>query len=136
MNGAAFEWIQHEPVGRAEGLTTAQLHVIRDTSTAPTPGVLSPLQTAALALTDSSTSHIRVPDSVFDAIKAELEREVNGNGNVEDLVVEAVAVIATYNMVSRFLVSLDVDGKSDATVPWPVDRTEVSLALCPSHTHI
>lgn len=127
MNGAAFEWIQHEPVGRAEGLTTAQLHVIRDTSVSLTPAsaLLTSLQTAALAFTDASTKHIKVPDQIFATLRAELDRDDSGNG--EDLVVEAVAVVATYNMVSRFLVSLDVAGKADELVPWPVDLTEVRV---------
>jgi len=31
-NGAAFEWVQHEQVGRDAGLTTARaLHVVRET---------------------------------------------------------------------------------------------------------
>ncbi|KAF7981778.1 hypothetical protein HWV62_31857 [Athelia sp. TMB] len=128
LNGAAFEWIQHEPVGRAEGLSTAQLYAIRDTSlSAPTPSVLTSLQAAALAFADASTKHVKVPDDVFDALKSELESSESGSS--DDLVVEAVAVVATYNMVSRFLVSLDVAGKSDEAVPWPVDRVEHTIQI-------
>jgi len=51
---------------------------------------------------------------------------------VEDLYVEAAMVVATYNMVSRFLLSTDVAGMSDMEVPWPVERKEASsfLKLC------
>lgn len=48
---------------------------------------------------------------------------------VEDLLVEASAIVATYNMVSRFLVSLDVAGVSLDPVPWPLERTEVRFVL-------
>jgi hypothetical protein len=36
-------------------------------------------------------------------------------------------VVATYNMVSRFLLATDVAGISDMEVPWPVDKKEVSI---------
>jgi hypothetical protein len=32
-------------------------------------------------------------------------------------------------MVSRFLVSMDVAGMSDTTVPWPTNMKEVSCGL-------
>ncbi len=55
---------------------------------------------------------------VTDALKKNL-------GDDDNLFVEAAAVVATYNMVSRFLVSLDVGGGSDDLVPWPADEQEV-----------
>ncbi|KAF7295613.1 Carboxymuconolactone decarboxylase [Mycena indigotica] len=54
------------------------------------------------------------------------------NLDVADLLVEAAAVVATYNMVSRFLVSLDIAGSSDDVVPWPVDSTEHTIELAPN----
>jgi hypothetical protein len=50
---------------------------------------------------------------------------------VDDLYVEAVMVVATYNMVSRFLLGTDVAGISDMGVPWPVERREASLVFSP-----
>ena len=49
------------------------------------------------------------------------------DAKVDDLYVEAAMVVATYNMVSRFLLSTDVAGISDTEVPWPVDKKEVSI---------
>ena len=49
------------------------------------------------------------------------------DAKVDDLYVEAAMVVATYNMVSRFLLATDVAGISDMEVPWPVDKTEVSI---------
>jgi alkylhydroperoxidase family enzyme len=134
-NYAAFEWIHHEHVGRDAGLTTSQLVVVRDVlKPAPppsAPGLLTSLQAAALAFADASTKEIKVSDAIFNSLSNELNRlsgrqDVDSvHETVQNLLVEAAAVVATYNMVSRFLVSLDVAGKSNELVPWPVDRTEV-----------
>ncbi|CAK5264079.1 unnamed protein product [Mycena citricolor] len=112
INHAAFEWIHHEHVGRSHRLSTTQLWAIRDISALPPAGILSPFQAAALAFAEHSTA------------------------SVEDLLVEAAAVVATYNMVSRFLVSLDVAGMSDSAVPWPVDRTEHKIAIDKEGGHL
>ena len=111
-----FEWIQHEPVGRDEGLTTAQLLYVRDISKVlrreESRKILSDLQYSALAFADESTTKVKVSREVSDALQTAL-------GNDDDLIVEAASVVAIYNMVSRFLVSLDVAGLSDELVPWP-----------------
>lgn len=134
VNHAAFEWIHHEHVGRECGLTTAQLYVIRDTATPlpPASGILSALQTSALMFADASTRNVKVGKEITDALLNHLKSWVGLNpdsGNVEEtvenLLVEAAAVTAAYNMVSRFLISLDVACMSDNDVPWPVDRKEV-----------
>jgi alkylhydroperoxidase family enzyme len=130
-NHAAFEWIHHEHVGRDHGLHTTQLWAIRDLSSLPPPGVLSPLQAAALAFADHSTAAVRVPWDVTFELQEQLKVVGSAHSlDVDDLLVEAAAVVATYNMVSRFLISLDVGGMSDDAVPWPVDRTEV-YTQCP-----
>lgn len=49
------------------------------------------------------------------------------NAKVDDLYVEATMVVASYNMVSRFLLATDVAGISDMEVPWPVNKKEVSI---------
>ncbi|KAK0232728.1 beta-ketoadipate enol-lactone hydrolase [Armillaria fumosa] len=128
-NHAAYEWIHHEHVGRSAGLTTEQLLVIRDTSQLPTEGgVLSVLQRSALAFAQESTTKVKVSPEVTDALRKNL-------GDDDDLFVEAAAVVATYNMVSRFLVSLDVGGGSDDLVPWPANEQEhkIPLSSPPSH---
>ncbi|KAJ7262288.1 Alpha/Beta hydrolase protein [Mycena haematopus] len=126
-NHAAFEWIHHEHVGRTEGLNTVQLWAIRETRCLPPASVLSPLQAAALAFADHSTVSVRVPADVTSALQEQLKPVAAHNIDVDDLLVEAASVVASYNMVSRFLVSLDVAGMSDDPVPWPVDRIEVQF---------
>lgn len=135
INRAAFEWIHHEHVGRASGLSTAQLYVIRDTDTPlpPSVGILSPLQVSALVFADASTRHVRVGKAITNTLFKSLEvwaREQDDKyveERTQDLFVEAAAVVASYNMVSRFLVSVDVGGMSDDEVPWPLERKEASL---------
>ncbi|KAF7311426.1 Carboxymuconolactone decarboxylase [Mycena kentingensis (nom. inval.)] len=129
-NHAAFEWIHHEHVGRSHGLTTSHLWTIRDTVNPPQPNALSPLYAAALAFADHSTVSVRVPKHVTTALVEQLKPIASVvKLDVEDLLVEAAAIVGTYNMVSRFLVSLDVAGKSDDLVPWPVDRTEHAVPI-------
>jgi hypothetical protein len=66
--------------------------------------------------------------------KEEIRRWLLDRGDCTDedidaVYVEAAMVVATYNMVSRFLLSTDVAGISDTPVPWPVERNEVSASL-------
>lgn len=98
LNDAQYEWDSHRASASAEGLSDAVITALR--SPDPTrSGVFSPLQLRVLALTDSITRDIRVPDDVFDAVRDDL--------SVTELV-ELVATISTYNMVSRFAVALQI----------------------------
>ncbi|KAF9463429.1 Alpha/Beta hydrolase protein [Collybia nuda] len=145
INHAAFEWIHHEHVGRDCGLNTAQLYVIRDTVTPlpPSTGILSELQTSALLFADASTREVKVNKAITESLTKNLEIWARGKDpsnveeRVEDLLVEAAAIVGTYNMVSRFLVSLDVAGMSDNEVPWPLERKEhfVTISSSPDCTH-
>ncbi|KAJ7045402.1 beta-ketoadipate enol-lactone hydrolase [Mycena alexandri] len=135
-NHAAFEWMHHEHVGRSHGLTTIQLWAIRDTSSLPPSSVLSPLQAAALAFADQSTAAVRVPADVTSTLQEQLKIVAESNHlDADDLLVEAAAVVASYNMVSRFLVSLDVAGMSDNPVDWPVDRVEHKVPIGSDYLH-
>ncbi|KAI3605019.1 carboxymuconolactone decarboxylase [Moniliophthora roreri] len=143
-NGATFEWLQHEIVGRSDGLTTSQLYAIRDIDSLPNRNqptseydtFFSPLQAAALAFADHSTKSVKVPPDVTKALQEAIRGHITSSGRsdsldaqVQDLLVEAAATTATYNMVSRFLVSLDVAALSDTVVTWPSDRTEHKVPL-------
>lgn len=106
--------IQHEPVGRSEGLTTEQLRTIR--FAAPFAGgpsvtsVLGPSLAAAMSFADWITKSVHVPDHVF----ANLKQFLN-----DQQLVEATATTGGYNFVSRFVVALNVDGKMNVSVPIP-----------------
>ncbi|KAJ3746263.1 beta-ketoadipate enol-lactone hydrolase [Lentinula detonsa] len=136
INHAAFEWIHHEHVARDAGLTTDQLYVIRDTSSLPSfgNGILSPLQTAALAFAHHSTSTVTVPPeitlSLADALRSSITSDSDNTDSLtQDLLVESAAVVASYNMVSRFLVSLDVAAMADCPPPWPATRSTFKVPL-------
>lgn len=120
-------------------MTTGQLYAIRDTETPlpPSQTVLNPLLTAAITFTDHSTRGAKVPMEVIQELKRQIRELVvkkypslspeDVDAKTDDLYVESAMVVASYNMVSRFLLSTDVAGLSDVEVPWPVERKEVNM---------
>ena len=96
VNRAPYEAEQHAPIALKEGLTQAQLDALPQWDAS---ALFSPLQQAALRLTDTMTREVQVPAAVLEAVRAHLgERQT----------VELVATIAAYNMVSRFLEALQI----------------------------
>ncbi|KAI9060299.1 4-carboxymuconolactone decarboxylase [Trametes sanguinea] len=114
LNDAAYVWGAHEPVGRQAGLTLDQLREIRLTPAFQSPfspnTSLTPELSAAMLFTDFMTEAIYVPQSAFDGLHKFLS---------DKQIVDAVATVGTYNLVSRFVVALNVDGKMDVPVPIP-----------------
>lgn len=98
LNDAAYEWASHEKDARAAGLTTDQLAVLR-LETAATDPALDADQQLVVALTDTMTREISVPDALFDRVFERFGSEQ---------VVELITTVAAYNMVSRLVVALDV----------------------------
>ncbi|OFZ72173.1 MAG: carboxymuconolactone decarboxylase [Betaproteobacteria bacterium RBG_16_64_9] len=97
LNGAEYEFNAHVPFALKEGLSQAQLDVMKQDRL---PEGLTEADRAVLDYTQAMTRAIRVPDTVFAAVKRHFdEREM----------VELTATIAAYNLVSRFLVALEVD---------------------------
>ena len=102
LNGAQYEADQHAPLALKEGVSEAQLRRARragHTRTASTPR-----SAPCCALTDAMTRDVHVAPDAVDTVRAHLgDREL----------VELVATIAAYNMVSRFLEALQI--RSDDT---------------------
>ncbi|KAI0820026.1 4-carboxymuconolactone decarboxylase [Trametes gibbosa] len=117
LNDAAYVWIQHESVGREVGLSVDQLREIRLTPAFLSPlgpnTTLTPELAAALNFADFMTNAIKVPQPVFDHLHQFLS---------DKQIVDAVATVGTYNLVSRFVVALDVDSKMDVPVPIPTQE--------------
>ncbi|KAM0755409.1 alpha/beta-hydrolase [Meredithblackwellia eburnea MCA 4105] len=119
-NSATFEWIHHAHVGTDAGLTNVQLTIARDLHTPlplpSNPAPLTPILAAALRFADASTFSVNVPQSRVDDLKTYLKDDQQ--------LLEATAVTATYNMVSRLLVAADVGDMNTASVPLPETTQE------------
>jgi AhpD family alkylhydroperoxidase len=96
INGAPYEAQQHAPIALKEGVTQAQLDDLANWEASER---YTPQQRAVLNLTDGMTKHVQVPNDAVAAVREFLsDREV----------VELVATVGAYNMVSRFLEALDI----------------------------
>lgn len=101
MNAAEFEFVHHAPLLLAAGATQAQVDALRDMERAARDRKLFDAEErAVLQLTLEMTRDVKVAEETFASIRA-----IGG----ERMAVEMVAVVATYNMVSRFLVALGVE---------------------------
>ncbi|WP_460061909.1 carboxymuconolactone decarboxylase family protein [Streptomyces sp. YKOK-I1] len=94
LNRAPYEWIAHEPEARRAGLGDAELAELRREKPE-----LGGRTSRVIAYTDAMTRDLHVPDELFDALRADF---------TDAELVELTATVAAYNMVSRFLVALDV----------------------------
>ena len=101
INDASYEFAAHAPIFLAEGGTQAQLDAIAaDPDAAAADGALfAPVEAATIALTVEMTRNVKVADATFTRIEALLGRRE---------LVELIATIAAYNMVSRFLVATGI----------------------------
>ncbi|MEO6340869.1 MAG: carboxymuconolactone decarboxylase family protein [Caulobacteraceae bacterium] len=101
INGADYEFEQHQPVFIGGGGTAAQVEALRDIDRAlDDTALFDASERAVLALAVEMTRDVTVSDAAFH-----LARRALGS---DQAVVEMVGVVATYNMVSRFLVALGV----------------------------
>ncbi|OBT82493.1 hypothetical protein VE02_08169 [Pseudogymnoascus sp. 03VT05] len=108
INKAWFEWTHHAPLlEAAEGFTPEKLAVIGQLNPAG-QGPLSDRQWAVLRYSDAMTKDVLIPDDIF--------KDLQRAGFNEKEIVEITLTCATYNMVSRFLVALDV-GEANSSPP-------------------
>jgi alkylhydroperoxidase family enzyme len=100
LNGADYEYAQHAPLYLAAGGRQEVLDALRAEAAAPdTPG-LTDTETALLRLTLEMTRAVVVTPATRRAARAAL--------GSDRALVEFIAVVAAYNMVSRFLVATGV----------------------------
>ena len=105
LNGAEYEFHHHAPEFLRAGGTAAQLQALRDPQRAlRQPALFDAAALAALRLTCEMTRDVAAAPATFAAVHAAL----GDRGTVE-----LVAVIAAYNMVSRFLVALDIEPEDE-----------------------
>lgn len=97
LNGALFEFDAHVPHAERAGVGAEKIAAVRERSLA---AVFSPLERLVLELTDAMTRDIVVPDALIERLRPHFD----ATG-----IVELVATVAAYNMVSRLLVALKVE---------------------------
>lgn len=105
INQADYEWAAHAPLARSHGVSRERLAALRTGQR----GTLSPLQQVAVDYAEAMTREISVPDDLFTAVREHFD---------ERGVVELTATVGAYNLVSRFLVALDIQPDG------PVARSE------------
>ena len=97
LNGAPYEFDAHVPHAQKAGVPDDAIAALRAGTVSV---VFTPLDRLVLELTDAMTRDIEVPDSLFERVREHFDAEK---------LVELVATIAAYNMVSRFLVALRIE---------------------------
>jgi 4-carboxymuconolactone decarboxylase len=98
LNRAPYEFDAHVPHALAAGVTQPQIDAMR-TLPLPADAPLAAAERVAIALTDTMTRDIEVPDTLYDDVR----RHFGVQGQLD-----LVATIAAYNMVSRLLVALRI----------------------------
>lgn len=102
LTGADYEFHHHAPELVAAGGTATQVDALRQARTNQPDGAsFDANERAVLQLATEMTRDVRVSDATFEAVEAVLP-------NAQQLV-ELVGIIAAYNMVSRFLVALEIE---------------------------
>ena len=107
LNGALFEFSEHLPPARKAGLSEAKIQATRTwnlSGAAASESLDYPTydddEKLVLALADAMTRDIVVPDAIMRRLAARFDARG---------VLETVATVAAYNMVSRLLVALNVE---------------------------
>ncbi|WP_396333559.1 carboxymuconolactone decarboxylase family protein [Burkholderia anthina] len=97
LNGAGFEWDVHYPAYLEAGGTVGKADALR--AATPDDMLFDERERMLIRLADQSTRQVAVDADIIDALKGLFG---------EQQTVEAVATVAAYNMVSRFLVALAI----------------------------
>lgn len=110
INRAWVEWNIHTGILLSStGFNEQKLAVVQELFPL-SQGALDDRQWVVLKFTDAMTREVAVPQDLFDEVKAA------GFDNRE--IVELTAAVASYNMVSRFLVALDIGESNDKAPEW------------------
>lgn len=109
LNHAVYEWTAHAALALKAGVSRDKLAAILS-SDVRNPEIWDAAEMAVLAFTEQSTKQVKVDEDVFAAVKSQF---------TEQQVMELTITIAGYNMVSRFLVALDVTESNDKPMVLP-----------------
>jgi alkylhydroperoxidase family enzyme len=108
LNSAWFEWKHHYPLVLEAGIDDILMALVKRGREWDLSGMqdmeCGTLRWTVLRYVDCMTLNVKVPDPLFEDVRSWF---------TEKELVELTAIIASYNMVSRFLVALDVGEMSD-----------------------
>ena len=96
INGADYEKQSHIPHARKAGMSDAQIEALSDWRSSK---LFDEGDRAVLAYTDAMTRDVQVSDAVFGDVRKRFD---------DRQITELTATIAAYNLVSRFLIALQV----------------------------
>jgi AhpD family alkylhydroperoxidase len=97
LNRASFEFDAHAPHARRAGVSQEKIDAVRHWP--GTREVFAEDEQLVLELADRMTRDVDVPDALMERVRSRFDPRG---------VVEVVATVAAYNMVSRFLVALNI----------------------------
>jgi 4-carboxymuconolactone decarboxylase len=96
LNRASYEFDAHVPHALQAGVGAEKIEALRSE---PLDACFSGLERSVLELTDTMTRDIAVPDALFASVKAHFS---------DQAMIDLTVTIAAYNMVSRFLLALQI----------------------------
>lgn len=113
LNNAVYEWTAHAPLALKAGVNRTALEAVLE-GKAKDEDRLSAVQREVLEFTRQSTKDIAVEDEVMERLRGDF-------GLSDQQVVELTMTVAGYNMVSRFLVALDVTESNGKEIKMPAE---------------
>jgi alkylhydroperoxidase family enzyme len=103
LNGAWYEWKHHYTLALEAGVDDALMQLVKKGKEWDLSGLqdmaVGTMRWTTLRYVDCMTLNVTVPQQLFDDLRP---------WYTDQEIVELTAITATYNMVSRFLVALDV----------------------------
>ena len=96
LNHAEYEFDAHVPHAIKAGLSAEKIEALRQL---PISNIFDEQERLIVELTDAMTKNVQVPDLLFDRIKPRFN---------DQEILELVATISAYNMVSRLLNALKI----------------------------
>lgn len=106
-NGAAYQLEQHGPPFLAAGGSPAQLTALADPDSAAKDELrFDETERAVITIALEMTRTVRISDATFERARAAL--------GTQPALVELIGIVAAYNLVSRFLVALEIGEPEEA----------------------
>jgi alkylhydroperoxidase family enzyme len=108
LTGAQYEYHHHAPDFLAAGGSQAELDALNafvktNPGGVPDAPALGEVERLVIRYAAQMTQDVRVSDEVFNALRTHFD---------ETQIVELTSAIATYNMVARFLIALEIKPES------------------------